>query len=269
MFGKVSSLFGPKPPPPAPSPGPPLAMPLFAAAGPIAPAAVVAQWSALFPREPPLRVKTEGGLGAPVQYEVTGGTVMAIHMPIPVPKEEAVHAVKTSWMWQQPDTAVREHVSHAIVTAAPGENVVAAAWNVARVSAAMLTAGAGAALYWGSGRQVHAPSVVTQFAQSEKTPPISLWAGITISGESQTGPFSAATHGLASLGHREFEVRGSRRAIGELRTTLLDLALYVLRQGAVLKHGQTIGPTAEEKWSVRHEASKLVPGREVIVLGVP
>jgi hypothetical protein len=63
-------------------------------------------------------------------------------------------------------------------------------------------------------------------------------------------------------------VRGSKRSIGDLRTTLLDLALYVLRAGPVLKHGQSFGPSAEEKWSIRHERSNLVPGRDVIVLGM-
>jgi hypothetical protein len=269
MFGKVASLFGSKPPPPPPPAGPQLAMPLFATAGPIAPDAAVAHWAALFPKQPPLRVEKHEGAEAPVQYATGGVSLMAIHIPMPVPKDEAAHAVKTSWMWQQPDTAVREHVAHAIVTAVPGDDAVAAAWNVARLSAAMLKAGAGAALYWGNGRQVHAPRVVEQFSQSEETPPVPLWVGITISGESRTGPFSAATHGLAPLGHREFEVRGSKRSIGDLRTTLLDLALYVLRQRPVLQHGQTFGPSAEEKWSIRHEPSKLVPGRDAIVLGMP
>ena len=120
MFGKVASLFGSKPPPPPPSPGPQLGMPLFAAASPIASDAVVTQWAALFPREPPLRVETPSGPESPVQYGVGGMSLMAIHIPMPVPNDEAVHAVKTSWMWQQPDNAVSEHVAHAIVTAVPG-----------------------------------------------------------------------------------------------------------------------------------------------------
>jgi hypothetical protein len=37
----------------------------------------------------------------------------------------------------------------------------------------------------------------------------------------------------------------------------------------VLQHGQTFGPSAEEKWSIRHEPSKLVPGRDAIVLEMP
>jgi hypothetical protein len=133
----------------------------------------------------------------------------------------------------------------------------------------MLKAGSGAALYWGNGRQVHASAVVEQFAQSEEMPPVPLWVGITISADSREGPFSAATHGLAPLGHREFEVRRSRATIGRLRSTLLDLALYVLRQGPVLNHGQTFGPSADHRWSISHEPSQLVPGRLAIVLGMP
>jgi hypothetical protein len=88
-------------------------------------------------------------------------------------------------------------------------------------------------------------------------------------GESRSGPFSAATHGLEALGHKELEVRDSRASIGDLRTTLLDVALYVLRRGPVLKHGQTFGSTDEQRWSIRHERSQLVKGRHVIVLGIP
>jgi hypothetical protein len=271
MFGKIASLFGSKPPPP-PQPGPQLAMPLFSSASPVAPEDVVTQWALLFPQQPPLRIEKQDGPGSPVAYGVDGGgSLMAMHMPMPVPKDEALHAVKSSWMWQQADTSVRAHAAHAIVTALPGtdDDVLSAAWNVARLSAAMLKAGEGAALYWGNGRQVHAPEVVEKFAQEEDTPPVPLWVGITISADSRQGPFAAATHGLEPLGHREFEVRGTRMAIGDLRMTLLDLALYVLREGPVLEHGQTFGPSADVKWNIRHESSKLVEGRHAIVLGIP
>ncbi len=43
----------------------------------------------------------------------------------------------------------------------------------------------------------------------------------------------------------------------------------VLRRGPVLEHGQTFGPSADVKWSVRHASSKLVTGRDAIVLGIP
>ena len=114
---------------------------------------------------------------------------------------------------------------------------------------------------------MHAPRVLEAFACEDDPPPVPLFVGITISGESRSGSFSAATHGLEALGHKEFEVISTRLGIGELRTTLMDLSLYVLRSGPVLKHGESFGPSADVIWSVRHASSRLVKGRDVIVLG--
>lgn len=47
------------------------------------------------------------------------------------------------------------------------------------------------------------------------------------------------------------------------------MALYVLRNGPVLGHGHTFGPSEDVVWKVRHVASELVPGRDVILLGIP
>ncbi|MBS2027305.1 MAG: DUF4261 domain-containing protein [Deltaproteobacteria bacterium] len=190
-------------------------------------------------------------------------------MPVPIPNDEAVHAVRTSWMWQQPDDAIRAHRSHAIVTAMSSGDPVRDATLVARFCAAALKAYSGVALYWGSGRQVLPPAVVEGMTTELDGLPVMLWIGLTISGESKTGPFSAATHGLEALGHKEFEVRGTRAGIGNLRGHLYNFASYVLENGPVLKHGQTIGPDADTHWKISHEPSKLVPGRDVIVLGIP
>lgn len=245
---------------------PQLAMPLFLHVGPVHPQHVGAAWGTLFPRGPRLDVvKAPGDVD---EYAIDGRTVMVAYMPGPIPNDEALHAVRTSWMWQGPDDPVRAHRSHAIVTAMGTGHPIDAAWDVARVSAALLSATQGAGLYWGSARQVHMPKIAVAFA-SESALPVPLWVGITLSGATAQGPFSAATHGLQALGHKEFEVLDSRMSIGELRMCLLDIASYVLKQGPVLKHGQTFGRSAEEKWSIVHTRSRLVDGRDVIVLGIP
>jgi hypothetical protein len=245
---------------------PQLAMPLFATKGAVPSGRVVQAWSSLFPAGPRLEVRKSDGQVD--EYAVDGRTVFVAFMPMPIPNEEATHAVRSSWMWQGPDVPVREHASHAIVTAVGG-GPIEAAWDVARLSAALLTGGAGAALYWGNARQVHMPKVAIAFAAEPRQPPVPLWVGITISASSMQGPFSATTHGLEALGHKELEVVDSQKGIGDLRMTLLDLASYVLANGPILKHGQTFGPTAAVRWSIVHAPSKLVPGREVIVLGIP
>ncbi len=247
---------------------PQLAMPLFDDSAPITSDAVLAMWRILFPQGPTLlAVASESGVH---EYRVDGTrSVTVAHIPMSVPRDEALAAVRSSWMWQQPDEAVRLHRAHAIVAASDDEHPIDAAWDVSRVSAALLAAGDGAALYWGSSRQMHPVDVAIELATETETLPVPLWVGLTISGPSGNGPFSAATHGLQSFGLLEFEVHETSMGIGDLRTTLLDLAAYVLDNGPVLEHGQTFGPSATERWPISHEPSRLVDGRDVIVLGIP
>jgi len=243
-----------------------IAMPLLADRDTPEPKKVVAAWRELFPEQPPLRLL----VGAAVaHFEVEGAAIMAAHMPVPVPTEEVLDAVRRSWMWQWPDDAVRGHQTHVIVTAVPGGDPVREAFLVARLSAAVLRAGRGTALYWGASSQVHLPEVVVELAANYEPFPVPLCVGITISGASGSGPFSAATHGLEALGHKEFEVLGTRMRIGDLRSSLLDAAAYVLESGPVLLDGHTFGFSAEQKWPVRHAPSELVRDRQAIVLDIP
>jgi hypothetical protein len=243
-----------------------IAMPLFARETPHR-EAVIAAWKSLFPDGPRLAT---GSTGDDVdEYKLDGKrSVLVANIAVPVPNDEAVHAVKSSWMWQGSDEPLRLHRAHAIVTATDHEHPIGGAWDVARVCAALLAAGDAAGLYWGTSRQVHMPKIAIGFA-TESRPPVPLWVGITISGASRQGPFSAATHGLAALGHKEFEVRDTKMGIGDLRMTLLDLATYVIDKGPVLEHGQTFGPSAKVRWTITHEPSQLVEDREAIVLGIP
>jgi hypothetical protein len=243
-----------------------LAMPLFTNVGPVRSEHVLAAWSSLFAAGPRLEVKNASG--DIDEFAIDGRVIVAAYMPVPVPIDEVLRALRSSWMWQGPEDAVREHRSHAIVTSAGEGDEVVQAWDVARLSAALLSAAEGASLYWGNSRQVHTTKIAVAFGASNK-PPVPLWVGITVSARSAEGPLSAATHGLEALGHKEFEVLDTSMRVGDLRTTLLDFASYVLERGSVMKHGQTIGPTADVKWSIAHAKSKLVKGRDAIVLGIP
>ncbi|MEO8798522.1 MAG: DUF4261 domain-containing protein [Polyangiaceae bacterium] len=244
-----------------------VAMPLFTTAAAPTPQATVDAWKRLAPDGPPMTL-AETGKGS-FDIRVAGRSVLGIHIGKPIPSTEAIDAVSMSWMWKGEETPVREHQSHAIVTA-PGVSAVDAAWDVTRVCAAMLAAAGptAAALYWGAARQVHRPELAIGFG-SDKPMPLPLWMGITISAASSAGPFSAATHGLEAFGHREFEIIASRTSIGDIRSTLFDAGAYVLKNGPILVDGQTFDPDANTHWKVTHEPSKLVPGRQIICLQMP
>jgi hypothetical protein len=242
-----------------------LAMPLLATPTPLVREPIEHAWRALFPKEPPLDVASDDkGLVA----EIAGRKLAIVFMPAPVPKDEALRAVGMSWMWQEPDDGVRQHEAHAIVASMERGDALLAAADVARVSAAIMASFRGLALYWGNSSQVHTPRIVAELTK-EGGWLVPLYVGVTVSGPSREGPFSATTHGLGAFGHRELEVIGTSMGLGDLRSTLLDVAGYVLRRGPVLQDGQTFGPDAKTKWSVRHAPSELVEGRAVIRLGIP
>src|SRR5688572_2248951 len=116
---------------------PELGMALFSDSTPVRRDAVLAAWTSLFPKGP--RVVVGGSNEGVDEYQVDDErTVFVLHMPAPAPNDEAVASVRSSWMWQQPDDVVPAHRSHAIVTAPGPEDPVGAAWDVARLCAALL-----------------------------------------------------------------------------------------------------------------------------------
>ncbi len=220
MFGKVASLFGSKPPPPAPQPGPQLAMPLFATAGPLAPAAVVG--GALpEPTGSPCREARGRGSTRPVR----NGWRLADGDPHPDARPEGRGRARR-------------------------EDVVDVA----------------AARYRGAGacrpRDRHGgPRRRRCRRRLERREAVGRHA----EGRGRRG---------ALLGQRTAGARAPRRRAvlavrGDASRPALGRHHDLGRQGPVLQHGQTFGPSAEEKWSIRHEPSKLVPGRDAIVLEMP
>ena len=75
---------------------------------------------------------------------------------------------------------------------------------------------------------------------------------------------SGATRGLATFGLMEIEARDFPDDIAALNATWLDLAAYLIAEGPVIKHGDTVGPDETTKMLVRHEDSTAVPGGKSI-----
>ena len=61
----------------------------------------------------------------------------------------------------------------------------------------------------------------------------------------------------------EIETRGYKGNLQTLNSVVMDLASYLVQAGAVIKDGDTIGPDAKTKMTVRHEDSSLVRGQRV------
>jgi hypothetical protein len=227
---------------------------------------VLAAWRAEFPQLPvPAHARSEQGRAVIDELTVGDHTVFLTH--IPAPAVGAAEALATSWMWQVAPEPVRDHAAHVLVVCNGAGAAIPQALAVTRVADALVRAANGSAVFWPSAQQVHAPKVVRVFAVEEL--PIALWVGVTTSSDSATSPTNAATHGLAAFGYKELEVLRSRMPVGELRVALLTAVDYVLRTQTVFADGETFGLDAETHWPISHRASKLVLGRDVIVIDIP
>ena len=80
------------------------------------------------------------------------------------------------------------------------------------------------------------------------------------------GTIGLFTTGLGPLGHMEIEIPRIDMPAGVLREWLVNIMYYLLENGPVLKHGQTIGMSAEQKIRISHSPSRFGHRGKVIRL---
>ncbi len=261
MLGK---LFGKREPQSKnPEPGPQLGMLALRSGKGLSPTRICAAWAELFPQIPALEAKPaeKKDGNAVAEFVSDGRTLFLAAMPAPIPVGDIDYAVSRSWMWPDAANCMAEQRAHAIVMTVSNNgpsNPVEEAMAVSRLIAAAAKAGDCVGVYWGNSAQVHSPEMFIDAMQSfEDDLPVMLWVGLAISAHGPSGPFTLSTLGLRPFGHKELEIIESRRDVGDLRMTALNLAGYVLQNGPVLKHGDTFGASETERIKVQHTMSKF------------
>ena len=205
----------------------------------------------------------------PVLSFVSGGVpVMVVPLPSPIPKPDVDEAVLRSWMWPDAREAMRAQQAHVLVTALGGESPLEAVMAATRIAAAVCRAGEAVGVYWGNGGHLHDPDTFVQDSLAD-VPPVHLWVGLVISGETEDGPYSMSSCGMVHLGFAELEVIDSTTEPADLADIGYSLVMYLVENGPVVGDGHTFGPTAETKWRVEHTKSKFRKGEWVLRLQLP
>ncbi len=241
--------------------------------------AISTAWTELFPNQPALQPDAEPRPeGSPIAFTTGTTSLMFAHVDTPIPWPEVETACQVSWMWPDAASSLKSHRSHAICVCLPGGqnttpiDAAACALAVSRLIAAAMHAGKPAGVYWGNAGLCHKPEDfidAVRTADEEGIHPAMLWVGVLISARGPQGPFTLTTHGLRSLGQKEFEIIDTRMPAGDLRMLAIDLAIYVLDAGPVLLDGQTFGRSAEERMRIEHTGSRFRRGEDIIRLHLP
>ncbi len=195
------------------------------------------------------------GDGSVFSFDVGDEFLALALMPAPYPDVEG--PIATSWMWprQPPIETVKRHRSHLLITAMGGAaDPVRRRLVLTAVTALAAKQPGVMAVYWPEATLVHFPPVFVEMAEkfdSPEAPPLYLWVDLRAF-RNEDGTTGLFTTGLSALGHMEIEIPRIDMEPGELREWVFTIIYYLLENGPVLKHGQTIGMTAEQKIRIRH-----------------
>lgn len=189
--------------------------------------------------------------------------------PVPVPNGEAEKAAEDH-LWACPAEA--KHRSHVAVVckALEGGRIESAFLLTGIVRREMLGAFDATAVYWPAGT-VTVPRQrfdwVAAFATRDQLP-LELWCRFHLF-RIDAGHGGLRTIGLRQFGAMEIEIERSSWQPRELHDFAHKVANYVLTAGTVIKDGDTIGNSAEQKIVVRHGRSKFDNGSEVYKILTP
>ena len=192
------------------------------------------------------------------------------HMPGPVPWDSLAGPASVSLLWPESEQPLNAHKSHMIVTIAGEMEPVPQAILLTQATTAVLSATESAlGVLWCNAQMLVRKDLFCEFAEKimPQGPPLHIWlnmrAGDAPDGSGLTAGF---TEGMTALGHMEFETLNSTDDVGELRDRLYSLAEYVLENGPVIRDGDTIGESANERIRVIYADSAFEQEGQVMRL---
>jgi len=187
-------------------------------------------------------------------------------IPGPIPWSQLESLAKAAWHWKEAPQLLPNHKAQLLITVMKGPpNPLDGALLLTKITGAVLEVQEALGVYW------HGPAISPKklFIEEAKTSargqklPVLCWMSFNII---PSGPqYVISTQGMNRLGCMELDMWANRGTSLNAVEFSLDMAAYVLN-GAVLKHGETFGRTANERFRITHGPWALDRTKAAIVL---
>lgn len=199
-----------------------------------------------------------------VVYVTADGFLIIIGlMPAAIPNGEAEYYAKANYMWKEAERVVARHGAHLLVTVMGAGDMLDRARLYVKVTAALLGQEQALALY--SEGAVYQPEMFCDCAgaiEDGSLPILNLvWFGLYGDGK-KSGVY---TYGLRRFGKEEIEVYvpSDKADLNYIRNFLVSVTAYILEEDVVLKDGETIGFSADEKLPIKESPGLAVKGNTI------
>ncbi|MGC4072069.1 MAG: DUF4261 domain-containing protein [Nibricoccus sp.] len=182
----------------------------------------------------------------------------------PIPNGELMPLLSTSPYWERDDEKIAGHKAHLIVAASAEIEKKLLALALTRALSTILRSTVNSiAVYWGAGSIVTAKDPFCRFTASSNLAQLPLYLWIDFRCFPIGEGYALFTHGLKSLGFMEIEVSQSYLSAAETVGFVFNTAHYLLDFGPILKDGDTIGLSADQKIGITHVKSAHHPDQKV------
>ncbi|WP_299456821.1 DUF4261 domain-containing protein [uncultured Microscilla sp.] len=185
----------------------------------------------------------------------------------PVPWVDLEQVCKLAYYWPEAAETLKPHQAHIVVSVMSDEDGVTKYNLLTKVNASLLKLSPALGVYMGTQNLVMSTERYLEESELIKTNalPISLWVYFGLYAEDE-GKISGYTYGLSEFGKMELEVSHSEQTLTDIYGFLYNISHYLLAHSPVLKDGETIGMTAEQKVMMTHQPSRYLDNVTVIDL---
>jgi hypothetical protein len=213
---------------------------------------------------PPINSVREKGVQILFQF---GGNQAAIAlMPAPIPWSELEGPCATAWWWPEATEQMSRHTHHLIVALMGKEGGVNERHvRLTHLVAALARHADAAGIYWGNGTLVHEPDAFQKQADgltAEHLVP-HLWVDMRME-QNDDGTIRFFTTGMKAFSQHEIESERTSLNTEALLDFLYPVIDYLLRSGAKIRDGETLGRSVEEKIRVTYGPS-MYPSRGIVM----
>lgn len=196
---------------------------------------------------------------APHIYSINGLRLVVAMMDAPVPEGEAEANAANNYMWPEAVETVKTHKAHLMV-AIMGKDAPVKERGLlfAKLMAACCRQETVLGVY--TSGTVFQPRFYLDASEMMKDGGLPILNWIYFGLYQTEGGWNTYTYGMRAFGRDEMEVLDVRAEPQELRDYLLNLAYYVLDGDVVLRDGETLGFTAEQKLPITRSKGVSLDG---------
>lgn len=193
-------------------------------------------------------------------FEV-GGRIAAVSlMRGPIPGGEAEDCAENNYMWPGAVDATREHRAHLLVFVGrrDDDDLIERGELFVKIMAACCRQESASGVYTsGTVFQPEFYEAMSQMMNEDELPIFNwIWFGLY---RTEDG-ISGYTYGMRTFGREEIEVLDAKAEPNDVRDFMAQVVSYQLEYGAVLKDGETIGFSANDRHRISLSEGVALPG---------